>query len=94
MCVHEVLVNRLVKLAQGKGVVRQTGHSNMNISVDWDKSNKPTPPSIKINICSIKHAKYAFWKSSGILRYRVVTKYLKSALFHLKLIDFSHLFLK
>ena len=34
--VHEVLVNRLVKLAPGKIVVRLTNPPNMTIAVDWD----------------------------------------------------------
>ena len=34
--VHEVLVNRLFKLAQEKSVVRWADHSNMTIAVDWD----------------------------------------------------------
>ena len=33
---HEVLVNRLVKLAQEKSVVRLTDHLAMTIAVDWD----------------------------------------------------------
>ena len=33
---HEVLVNRLVKLAQEKSVVRITDRLNMTIAVDWD----------------------------------------------------------
>ena len=34
--VHEVLVNRLVKLAQEKSVVRWTDRPYMTIAVDWD----------------------------------------------------------
>ena len=34
--VHEVLVNRLVKLTQGKSVVRLTDRADMTIAVDWD----------------------------------------------------------
>ena len=33
---HEVLVNRLVKLAQEKSVVRWTDRPDMTIAVDWD----------------------------------------------------------
>ena len=33
---HEVLVNRLVKLAQEKSGVRFTDHPDMTIAVDWD----------------------------------------------------------
>ena len=33
---HEVLVNRLVKLALEKSVVRRTDHPDMTIAVDWD----------------------------------------------------------
>ena len=33
---HKVLVNRLVKLAQEKSVVRQTKPPNMTIAVDWE----------------------------------------------------------
>ena len=45
--VHEVLVNRLVKLAQEKSVVWCTDRPNMTIAVDWDvkhqtKQNKQT----------------------------------------------------
>ena len=34
--VHKVLVNRLVKLAKEKSVVRRTDRTNMTIAVDWD----------------------------------------------------------
>ena len=34
--VHEVLVNCLVKFAQGKSVVRWTDRPDMTIAVDWD----------------------------------------------------------
>ena len=34
--VHEVLVNRLVKPAQEKSVMRWTDHPDMTIAVDWD----------------------------------------------------------
>ena len=34
--VHEVLVNRLAKLAEEKSVVRPTYHLDMSIAVDWD----------------------------------------------------------
>ena len=34
--VYEVLVNRLVKLAQLKSVVRWTDRPDMAIAVDWD----------------------------------------------------------
>ena len=34
--VHKVLVNRLVKLAQEKSVVRLTDRPDMTIAVDWD----------------------------------------------------------
>ena len=33
--VHEVLVNRFVKLAQEKNVVRWGNHLDMKIAVDW-----------------------------------------------------------
>ena len=33
---HEVLINRLVKLGQEKSVVRITDGLNMTIAVDWD----------------------------------------------------------
>ena len=39
-CVHEVLVNHLVKIAQEKRVVRWTDRLNMTITVDWDVKNK------------------------------------------------------
>ena len=38
--VHKVLVNRSVKLAQEKSVVRWTDHPNMTIAVDWDVKNQ------------------------------------------------------
>ena len=34
--VHEALVNRLVKLAQEKSVVRSTDSPDMTIAVDWE----------------------------------------------------------
>ena len=34
--VHKVLINRFVKLAQEKSVVRWTDRPNMTIAVDWD----------------------------------------------------------
>ena len=34
--VHEVLVNRLVKLVQDKSTVWGIGRPNMNKAVDWD----------------------------------------------------------
>ena len=42
MYVHEVLVNRLFKLAQKKNVVRCTDHPNMTITVDWDIKQNQT----------------------------------------------------
>ena len=38
--VLEVLVNRLVRLAQKKSVVRWTDHPDMTIAVDWDIKNQ------------------------------------------------------
>ena len=38
--VHKVLVNRLVKLAQEKSVVRCTDQPDMTIAVDWDVKNQ------------------------------------------------------
>ena len=38
--VHEVLANRLVKLAQEKMVVRWTDHPDMTKAVDWDVKNQ------------------------------------------------------
>ena len=34
--VHKVKVNRLVKFAQEKSVVKKTDRPNMTIAVDWD----------------------------------------------------------
>ena len=39
-CVHDVLVNCLVKLAQEKSVVRLTDPPDMTIAVDWDVKNQ------------------------------------------------------
>ena len=44
--VHEILVNRLVKLAQEKIVVRLTDGLDMTMTVDWE-----VKPQIKQNIC-------------------------------------------
>ena len=41
--VHEVLVNRFVKLAQEKSVVRLTGRPDMTIAVYWDLRNQTKP---------------------------------------------------
>ena len=38
--VHEVLVNRLAKLAQEKSVVRWTDRPDMTIAVHWDVKNQ------------------------------------------------------
>ena len=45
MYVHEVLVNRLVKLAHEKSVVRLTDRPYMTLAVDWDikQQSKPKP---------------------------------------------------
>ena len=40
---YEVLVNRLVKLAQEKSVVRGTDRPDMTIAVDWDVKNQTNP---------------------------------------------------
>ena len=40
--VHKVLVNRLVKLAQEKSVVRWTDRPDMTIAVDWDIKHQKT----------------------------------------------------
>ena len=42
--VHEVLVNRLLKLAQEKSVVRWTDRPDLTIAVDWEvkQQNKQT----------------------------------------------------
>ena len=37
---QEVLVNRFVKLAQEKSVVRGTGSPDMTIADDWDVKNQ------------------------------------------------------
>ena len=37
---NEVLVNRLVKLAQEKSVVRLTDRPDMAIAVDWDVNHQ------------------------------------------------------
>ena len=39
--VHEVLVNRLVKLAQEKSMVRWTDRTDMTIAVGWDVQHQP-----------------------------------------------------
>ena len=39
---REVLVNRLVKLAQGKSVVRWTDYSDMTIAADWGVKTNQT----------------------------------------------------
>ena len=39
--VHEVLVNRLVKLAKEKSVVMLTDHPNMTIAADRDVKQQP-----------------------------------------------------
>ena len=41
--VHKVLVNRLVKLAQEKSVVRWTDWPDMTIAVDWDAKHQTKP---------------------------------------------------
>ena len=41
--VQEVLVNRLVKLAQEKSVLRWTDRPNMTIAVDWDIKSQTKP---------------------------------------------------
>ena len=46
---HEVLVNRLVKLAQEKSVVRWIDHPNMTIAVDWDIKHQ-TKTKTKVGI--------------------------------------------
>ena len=45
---HKVLVNPLVKLAEGKKVVRLTDRLDMAIAVDWDI--KPQTKQNKINV--------------------------------------------
>ena len=45
---HRVLVNRLVKLAQEKSVVRRTDCPNMTISVDWDVKNQTKQQKMRI----------------------------------------------
>ena len=40
---HEILGNRLVKLAQEKSVVRLTDHPNMTIAVDCDVKHQTKP---------------------------------------------------
>ena len=50
--VQEVLVNRLVKLAQEKSVVMLTDGPNLTIAVDWDVKNQT-----KQNTCLIYYGK-------------------------------------
>ena len=38
--VHEVLINRFVKLSQEKSVVRWTDCLNMTIAVDWEVNHE------------------------------------------------------
>ena len=38
--VHQVLIYRIVKLAQEKRVVRWTNHPDMTIAADWDLNNQ------------------------------------------------------
>ena len=47
---HEVLVNRLVKLAQEKSVVRSTERPDMTIAVDWDVKNQTNQPTITLEV--------------------------------------------
>ena len=48
--VHKVLVNRLVKLAKEKSVVRLTDRPDMTIAVDWDIKNQIKPNKTNV-IC-------------------------------------------
>ena len=50
---HKVLVNRLVKLAQEKSVVRSTDLLDMTISVDWE-----IKPQTKQTLASPLHMHY------------------------------------
>ena len=50
---HKVLINRLVKLAQGKSVVRGTDHPDMIIAVDWDIKHQ-TKQTIKQAFVSVR----------------------------------------
>ena len=63
--VHEVLVNRLVKLAQEKHAVKWTDHLDMTIAVDWDvknqtKNNFSIPP-ISLEPCMAGSWNFICW---------------------------------
>ena len=58
--VHKVLVNRLVKLAQEKGVVWWTDCPNMTIAVDWDvKHQTKQTNSLSYTQQKKKHIQYS-----------------------------------
>ena len=71
--VHKVLVNRFVKLAQEKSVVRWTGHPDMTIAVDWDVKiqTKPKQSSRPLSSINLKYWNNLDW----LLTWSVKLKY-------------------
>ena len=58
---HEVLVNRLVKLAQEKSVVRWINRPDMTIAVGWDvklETKTVTDKNMHFRVCAACEVKY------------------------------------
>ena len=58
---HEVLVNRLVNLAQEKSVVRFTDCPDITIAVDWDVKNQTKQNQTLL--CTLVWSPGYFWLS-------------------------------